>query len=75
MNKQRRKELQEVVTMLYEAASRLNDLCEAENEAYLNLPENLQNSERADIMQEASQCFAEACEDTERIIDDLATYC
>ena len=51
MNKQRRKSLEEVVSRLEGCMSDLECIKEEEQEAYDNLPESLQYSEKGELMQ------------------------
>lgn len=48
MNKQRRKELEEAVRLLEEAYSTIESILEQEQEAFDNMPEGLQESERGE---------------------------
>ncbi len=52
MNKQRRKELERIADLLSECMSGLESVKEEEQEAYDNLPEGIQYSERGEAMQE-----------------------
>lgn len=52
MNKQRREDLYDVVELLDKAAERLTEIRD-EEEAYENLPDSLQDSERGNAMQDA----------------------
>lgn len=53
MNKERREELLEVVDLLEDAANRLNEIRDDEQDAFDSMPDGLQTSVRGDAMQEA----------------------
>ena len=53
MNKERRKSIERIVDKLYEIQADLAWVRNDEEEAYDNLPEGIQSSERGDAMQEA----------------------
>lgn len=53
MNKQRREELLEVIDLLDDAANRLSEIRDDEQDALDSMPEGLQASSRGDAMQEA----------------------
>ena len=60
MNKDRRQQLRDVKDSLDEAISLLNDIKDEEQDAFDNLPENFQESERATRMTEAIDEIDEA---------------
>lgn len=60
MNKARRKQLSQVLDKLYEAIEMLQGIRECEAEAYDNMPESLQDSERGNTMQEYIDSMDEA---------------
>lgn len=64
MNKQRRKELENIADVLNDCMSRLEYVKDEEQEAYDNLPESLQYSEKGELMQEN-------VDDIDMIISDL----
>ena len=51
MNKQRRKEIAKAIGLIEQAREILDAVKEEEQEAFDNLPENLQNSERGETME------------------------
>ena len=53
MNKERRKELEAIDTLIAAAKERLEMVRDAEQEAFDNLPESLQQGERGQAMEEA----------------------
>jgi hypothetical protein len=75
MNKQRRKDIQTVLTKLYEIQEELQDITAQEEEALENLPENLQYSERGQAMQESIYELNETLDSIEDIIGTLDEIC
>ena len=71
MNKQRRKELEKIQTKLSEAYTDLETIRDEEEEAYDNLPENIQDSERGEVMQDAISTLEDALNSIEEAIDYL----
>lgn len=71
MNKQRRKELDEIHTLLLEAAERLEAVAEEEQEAFDNLPEGLQQSERGQEMEETAANLQEWADSLSDLVGDL----
>lgn len=76
MNKTRRKQLSEAVSKLEEAMQIVDDMRSEEEDAYLNMPESLQESERGqqmdeyiNSMDEASGSIDEAISVLQEIID------
>ena len=62
MNKARRKALGEIYDALALLAERLEELFDEENEAFSNIPENLQGSDRYQSAEEAVSNLEEALE-------------
>lgn len=52
MNKQRRKELAEIINLIEEARERLEAVRDDEQEAFDNMPESFQYSERGETMED-----------------------
>ena len=71
MNKQRRKRLEDVVSRLEECMSDLEFIKEEEQEAYDNLPESIQYSERGELMQEIADDIDYAISDLDQVIDSV----
>ena len=67
MNKARRKAIEEIIDQLGTLKEQIESVCEEEQEAYDNLPESIQYSERGEAMSEA----ASDLEDAASSIDDL----
>lgn len=53
MNKIRRNKLNEAIKMLYAAQEIINECRDEEEDAFCNLPDSLQGSERGESMEEA----------------------
>lgn len=67
MNKPRRKELAEAVALLMNAKEILEIVQDEEQEAFDNMPEGLQSSERGEKMEE----YIYSIEDAANTIDDM----
>lgn len=68
MNKQRRREIIEVIKRIEKIVS---SILSDEEEAFDNMPENLQNSERGDISQDAQDNLSCAVDSLEEAISYL----
>ena len=64
MNAQRRKYIMKAIGMVADARSYLEEALQEEQEAFDNMPENLQYSERGERMEE---CIAR--------LEDMVSYC
>lgn len=71
MNKQRRKMIADVVERLEAAKSDLEMIRDEEQDAFDNMPEGLQGSERGETMEEAIGHLDEAVESVEEALDEL----
>lgn len=71
MNKNRRKRLQEIKDGLLEVSENLRLLQDEEQEAFDNLPESIQNSDRGAQMEDAASAICEAAEYVELASDSL----
>lgn len=71
MNKQRRNEISKIVSELEILKSRLSDVLSEEQDAFDNMPENLQYSMRGEESQEAIDNIEEALSDIEEAISLL----
>ena len=69
MNKIRKKELAKIIDLLSEAKERLESVRDEEEEAFDNLPENLQESERGQSMQNAIDAMNDILDSLD--LDDL----
>ena len=63
MNNVRRKQLKEAIDLIERATAVIEGVKDEEEEALANLPENLQESERADNMQECIDLLEEIYDD------------
>lgn len=71
MNKQRRKQIEQVILKLDDLKEELDGIREEEQDAYDNLPEGIQDSERGESMYENIDTLETAYNDLESIIDNL----
>lgn len=71
MNKTRRSALSNAIELLYKAKEVVENVSEEEQEAYDNLPEGIQCSERGDVMYENIDELSEASDNIDEIIDAL----
>ena len=71
MNKERRKSIERIVDKLNEIQADLTSIRGDEEEAYDNLPEGIQSSERGDSMQEAIDAMDDADGSLQEAIDYL----
>ena len=73
MNKARRKQLDEIQGKLSELRDMIDTVLAEEQEAYDNLPESLQESERGEAMQtaiDAMESAIESCEEAEGSLEE-----
>ena len=77
MNKARRNKLDEIVSEIQAALEKLEDVAAEEENAYDNMPESLQESERGeqmceyiDTMDEAASCLDAVIADLQEIVDN-----
>lgn len=74
MNAQRRKDIEKAVELLYEAKSMLETSLEEEQNAFDNLPEGIQCSERGEKMEEYIGYLEDSISSIEDSIEN-AEYC
>ncbi len=72
MNKQRRKEIVNVVSSISIIKERLESILNDEQDSYDNIPENLLDSERANQSEEAIEILEEAIDSIDEVIDTLS---
>ena len=72
MNKERRKELEAIDALIAAAKERLEMVRDAEQEAFDNLPESLQNGERGQAMAEAIENLDNTISSLEMMSDEIA---
>lgn len=71
MNKQRRRELQNIIDELNILRSKLEDIQNEEEEYRDNIPENMQSSEKYEIAEVAYDSMSEAIDSIEEAINDI----
>lgn len=71
MNKQRRNAIERVIDTLTNMQSELDNIREEEQDAYDNLPEGIQDSERGESMYENIDTLETAYNDLDDIISNL----
>lgn len=71
MNKQRRKWLEDIIGKLEEQKEELYNLQQEEQEAYDNMPESLQDSERGQAVCEYAYDLETECGSLEDVIQNL----
>jgi len=71
MNREKRKELNRAANLICEAQDILQSIAEAEEEAYENLPEGIQDSGRGDAFTEASDALYEQAEALEDVCVEI----
>ncbi len=72
MNNQRRKEIAEISEEIEAIKARLESVLEEEQEAYDNLPEGIQDSDRGERMSEAISSLENALYDFDTIVENLS---
>lgn len=75
MNKQRRKAIQEVIDKMEELREELDGIMSDEQDAFDNLPESLQESDRGNAMQEAIDNLDYAMSSIEEVVEYLESAC
>lgn len=71
MNAQRRKEIAKAIALIEDAIAILDSVAEEEREAYDNLPESLQYSERGERMEECAEAIEYVSSELSEQIDSL----
>lgn len=71
MNAQRRKEIAKAIALIEDAIAILDRVAEEEREAYDNLPESLQYSERGERMEECAEAIEYVSSELTDQIDSL----
>lgn len=71
MNRQRRKELARIYNVLQDCVSDLECVRDEEQEAFDNLPESLQYSEKGELMEECVDNIESVITDLENVCSDL----
>lgn len=73
MNAKRRKELEKVIALIEEAKNQLEALKEEEQEAFDNMPEGLQYSEKGERMEEVISYLDDAFSELESSIENITS--
>ena len=71
MNAQRRKDIAKAIVLIEEAIAILDNVAEEEREAFDNLPESLQYSERGERMEECAEAIEYVSSELTDQIDSL----
>lgn len=71
MNAQRRKEIQKAIALIENAKEILEYVAEEEGNAFDNLPESIQYSERGERMEEIKDNIEDVCSELEDQIENL----
>lgn len=71
MNKARRKTLAEAMDLLYRAKDILEGVRDEEEEAFNNIPENLEGSDRYMAAEETLDTISEAYDSLEEMLENL----
>lgn len=71
MNKARRSRLDDVISQLNDILDEIYMISDEEKEAYDNLPESLQESERGNAMHECSDLIEDAASTLNDLIQDI----
>ena len=71
MNKERRKRIEDVIAQLQDLQEEVIYIASEEREAFENLPEGIQYSERGEAMEENADSLDEVDADIENLIDAL----
>jgi methyl-accepting chemotaxis protein len=71
MNKQRRKEIERLISVLEETKDEVETVAGEETDYVESIPENLQGSERYETAEEAAQQLEEAKDALENVIENL----
>jgi len=75
MNKERRKKIEELAEKAAEIKIEIEELLEAEQEAFDNLPESLQEGERGEAMQAAIDSLESASSSIDETVEYLNEVC
>ena len=71
MNKTRRKILEGIIEVLQEQKTAIESVCEEEQEAYDNLPDGIQDSERGQTLSDNVSDLEQASSDLDDLIEQL----
>jgi response regulator of citrate/malate metabolism len=71
MNKQRRKQIEKATALMQEALDILENVKDEEQDAFDNMPEGLQGSEKGELMEEIIDYLEDSYGNLEYAIEDL----
>ena len=71
MNKARRRQIAEVINSIEIIKGVIEEIRDDEEDAYDNMPESLQESDRGEAMQEAVEFLENACDSLDEALDNL----
>lgn len=74
MNKARRQRVDTALGRLQEALDILYYVQEEEQEAFDNMPETLQESEKGEVMEEGLCCLSDAVDDIDSTMENLKNW-
>ena len=72
MNKARRKQIAAAIGILETVKETIEDIRGAEEDAYDNLPESIQESDKGEEMQEYVEALEDACDSLDEALDRLS---
>lgn len=71
MNKNRRKEIESIIEELESLGSRIEAVKEEEDDAFNNIPESLQYSEKGELMEQNVEDLDEAFNGLSEVVEEL----
>lgn len=71
MNKNRRKEIESIIEELESLGSRIEAVKEEEDDAFNNIPESLQYSEKGELMEQNVEDLDEAFNSLSDVVEEL----
>ena len=71
MNKNRRKEIESIIEELENLGSRIEAVKEEEDDAFNNIPESLQYSEKGELMEQNVEDLDEAFNSLSEVVEEL----
>lgn len=74
MNNLRRKQIREAMDLIQQAYEILSVVTEEEQDAFDNLPESLQESEKGEQIEQNVEELSDACDDLDSVCEALAEF-
>lgn len=71
MNQARRKRLNTIISQLEDLQTQIEEVTEEEREAFDNMPESIQGSEKGEQMEEFIQSLEDASADVDSVIEKI----